>query len=167
MKSLVTTQVFVTTNVNSSRSEMKDKVKQFIPIAAFFIIFLVALFIFSKMGPIAEQHIKSETLKSVNFILFYAFLSMLAGLFAINPTKKRLNINYNYIPSVACFFIAAFGTAALHYLEPIITEHIKLKIFKSNYKVLSSFVPFTIGSYIVLVMNQKLNASTRSEKTIL
>ena len=146
---------------------MNDKVKQFIPIAAFFITFLAALFIFSKIGTIAEQNIKSETLKSVNFIPFYAFLSMLAGLFAINTTKKRLNINYNYIPFVACFFIAALGTAALHYLEPIITEHIKLKIFKSNYKVLSSFVPFTIGSYIVLVMNQKLNASTRSEKTIL
>ena len=92
---------------------------------------------------------------------------MLVGWLAINPTKRRLNINYNYIPFVAFVFIAAFGTAALLYLEPIITEHIKLKIFKSNYKVLSSFVPFTIGSYIVLVMNQKLNASTHSEKTVL
>ena len=167
MKSFVTTQVFVTTKANSSRSEMNDKVKQFIPIAAFFITFLAALFIFSKIGTIAEQNIKSETLKSVNFILFYAFLSMLAGLFAINTTKKRLNINYNYIPFVACFFIAALGTAALHYLEPIITEHIKLKIFKSNYKFLSTFVPSTIGFSIQHVMSKKLNASTHSEKTVL
>ena len=146
---------------------MNDKVKQFIPIAAFFITFLAALFIFSKIGTIAEQNIKSETLKSVNFIPFYAFLSMLVGWLAINPTKRWLNINYNYIPFVACIFIPWFCTVALTYLEPIITEHIKLKIFKSNYKVLSSFVPFTIGSYIALVMNQKLNASTRSEKTVL
>ena len=167
MKSFVTTQVFVTTNANSSRSEMNDKVKQFIPITAFFITFLVALFIFSKMGPIAEQHIKSETLKSVNFIPFYAFLSMLVGWLAINPTKRRLNINYNYIPFVAFVFIAAFGTAVLLYLEPIITQHIKLKIFKSNYKFLSTFVPSTIGFSIQHVMSKKLNASTYSEKTIL
>ena len=98
---------------------------------------------------------------------FYAFLSMLAGLFAINLTKKRLNINYNYIPFVAFVFIAAFGTAALLYLEPIITQYIKLKIFKSNYKFLSTFVPSTIGFSIQHVMSKKLNASTYSEKTVL
>ena len=85
--------------------KVKQLVKQSIPIIAWFITFMVALFIFSKIGPIAEQNIKSETLKSVNLMPFYAFLSMLAGLFAINLTKKRLNINYNYIPFVACIFI--------------------------------------------------------------
>ena len=96
----MTTRVFVTTNVNSERSEMYDKVKQFIPIAAFFITLLVALFIFSK-------------------------------------------------------------------IEPIITEHIKLKILKSNYKVLSTSVPSGIGFCIFYGMLLKQNESTRSEKTVL
>ena len=95
---------------------------------------------------------------------------MLVGWLAINPTKRWLNINYNYIPFVACIFIPWFCTAALTYLEPIITEHIKLKILKSNYKVLSTSVPSTIGFLIFFrhyLMHQKLNASTRSEKTVL
>ena len=147
--------------------KVKQLVKQSIPIIAWFITFMVALFIFSKIGPIAEQNIKSETLKSVNLMPFYAFLSMLAGLFAINPTKKRLNINYNYIPFVACIFITMFGKVALSYLEPIIIEHIKSKILKSIFKFLSASGPFAIGFSIFFVMNQKLNASTHSEKTVL
>ena len=60
-----------------------------------------------------------------------------------------------------------FGKVALSYLEPIIIEHIKSKILKSIFKFLSASGPFATGFSIFFVMNQKLNASTRSEKTVL
>ena len=118
---------------------MYDKVKQSIPIIAWFITFMVALFIFSKIGPIAEQNIKSETLKSVNLMPFYAFLSMLAGLFAINLTKKRLNINYNYIPFVACIFITIVWQGCTVLLRTNYYRTHQVKNIKGNFKVFKCF----------------------------